>query len=217
MATIPTVPNVPTVGNAPTAGSPTPAPAQGQKVNSGIDPKLAFSKQQSVFRRIYYPTIRSGALLTFQYLFYKHDPYPLVLCTGKWADGKVAGVNLHYLTFRYMTYLLNQFCGKSFNYQSVKSDKFIRNSFRSYKREGIRNVKLLDCDFLNTMLKQVRSYNPTEIEAMRQYVRKQLEQKLGTTADELTGTIANQLPGMLKPGQQSGRSTQSDGRNNPNL
>lgn len=185
MPVVPTVPTVPVVGGSPTSGNPTPAPNQKPAVPGS---QQALGRQQAVFKRIYYPTITSGSLVTFQYLFYKHDAYPLVLCTGKWADGKIAGVNLHYLTYNYWTYLINQFCGKIFNYQSIKSDKFIKNSFRSYKREGLRNIQLLDCNFLNGMLKQIRSYNPTEVEAMRQYLKGQLNQKLGTKADDMTGT-----------------------------
>ncbi len=179
MATVPEVPSVPT---APIAGTP---PAQNNPVQQQINSQQI--KPQQPFKRIYYTTVRPGSLLSFQYTFYKHDPYPLVLSTGKWADGKIAGINLHYLTFNYMKNLINQFCGKNFNYQSIKNDKFIRKSFRSYQREGVRNIKLMDCQYLNQLLGNIRTYNPTEVEAMRQYIRKQLNQQIGTKASDMTG------------------------------
>lgn len=188
MATVPVVPNAPT---APVSGvnqtQPT-TPVQPNQINSQQ------KQPQQVFKRIYYPTVKSGSLVSFQYTFYKHDPNPLVLCTGKWADGKVAGVNLHYLTYNYIKNLINQFCGKQFNYQSIKADKFIKKSFRSYRKEGVRNIKLMDCAYLNQMLNNIRTYNPTEVEAMRQYIRKQINQKMGTNVSEMTGNPVTPQP-----------------------
>lgn len=146
--------------------------------------KIAESNQP-IFRRIYYKTIQRGALTTFQYLFWKHDPYPLVLCSGIYQDGRVAGVNMHYLTFRYIKYLIQQYCGKQFSYPLIKNNRYIYNAFRCYKRDGLRMAKLLDCNFLMTLLGVVRSYRPNEIEAIRQEVQRQLRAKMNPNVDDL--------------------------------
>jgi hypothetical protein len=154
--------------------------------------RIAGSKEP-IFRHIYHKTIQRGSLATFQYLHWKHDPYPLVLVSGIYSDGRVAGVNLHYMTFRYIKYLINQYCGKQFSYPLIKNNNYIYNSFRSYKRDGLRGAKLLDCNFLMTVLGTVRSFKPNEIEAIRQEVQRQLRAKMNPTvedaAKEFTETI----------------------------
>src|SRR3954464_1790502 len=50
-----------------------------------------------------------GSLVLFKYENWKHDPYPLVLVSRRYADGRIAGINLHYLTFRYIKNLLNRY------------------------------------------------------------------------------------------------------------
>jgi hypothetical protein len=207
-------PNVPTIKNVPTIGQGN-GPQQGKP--SPVDPKLLFNKKQAMFRRIYYQTIRPGALLSFQYLYYKHDPNPLVLCGGTWLDGKVVGINLHYLTFRYIKYLTNQYCGRNFSYHYIKGDTFVKNSFRSYKRDGLKNIQLLDCDFLNSVLGKVRSFNPKEIEAMRQYIKQQLQQKLGQTAKQLKDNSTAEFEQIISNQQQGNKDTRADARKNPVL
>lgn len=205
-ATVPTVPTTPVVGGS------------RQPQLPGMEPPTPFGRRNAVFKRIQFNTVRSGALATFQYLFYKHDPYPLVLITGIWADNKIAGVNLHYLTLRYMRFLVNQYCGRPFAYQSIKGDQFMKNSFRCYKRPGIRNLKLLDCEFLSTVVGKVRSFNPNELEAVRQYVQDQLKQKLGQSATDLrTQATVQEFSNILSPqGIQPGIS-RPDGRTNPQV
>lgn len=147
-----------------------------------------------IFRRIYYKSIQRGSLSTFQYLHWKHDPYPLVLCSGIYQDGRIAGINLHYMTFKYIKYLIQQYCGKQFSYPLIKGNNYIYNAFRTYKKDGVRMTKLLDCNFLLTILGSLRSFNPTEIEAMRQEIQRQLRERMNPTveetAKEYTETVA---------------------------
>lgn len=160
-----------------------------------------------IFRRIYYKTIQSGALTTFQYLHWKHDPYPLVLCSGIYTDGRVAGVNLHYLTFKYIRYLIQQYCGKAFSYPLIKGNTFIYNAFRTYKRDGIRTAKLLDCNFLMTVLGTVRSFKPSEVEAIRQEIQRQLRARMNQTAEEMS----NEYVSSLVPNPNDPRYTDIEG------
>jgi len=152
-------------------------------------------EKKPLFKPAQPKTIQRGALATFQYTFWKHDPYPLILCSGIYMDGKIAGVNLHHLTFRYIKYLVQQYCGKQFSYPLIKNNKYIYDAFRTYKREGVRMVKVLDCQFLMTILGSVRSINPNEVEAIRQEIQKQLRTKMNVTADEMTETNTDNANG----------------------
>jgi len=126
-----------------------------------------------------------GHLFSCQYLFWKHDRTPLVLMTGRYSDGRVAGLNLHYLTFPYVRWLIQHHCGNNgFRYTTIKADKYIVNAFRTYKFAGLRLVKGIDCDFLKTVLNSLRSFDPEEIEAMRREVNKQLRERMNMKADE---------------------------------
>src|SRR5689334_20355757 len=111
------------------------------------------------FRRIYSPTLQKGSVVSFNYLFYKHDPSPLVLVTSIYSDGKIAGVNLHYLTYVYVRNLIKNFCDdKTFGYQRIKGDRFLYKSFRTYKRAGVRNMHMMDCEHLSNILKITRAF-----------------------------------------------------------
>lgn len=186
----PTGQPVPVTPTTPIVGSGAPAPAgrtrktQAQIRQETLD-RIAGSKHD-IFRRVYHKTIQKGALTTFQYLRWQHDPYPLVLCSSIYHDGKVAGINLHYLTFKYIRYLIKMYCGKSFAYPLIKGNHYIKNAFRTYKRNSIRMAKILDCEFLVAILGSIRSFNPNEIERMRQEIQRQLRARMNPTADELT-------------------------------
>lgn len=178
--------NVPIAG---ITGGPTTTPQQVSPPDKSKTQQQQFNKIQPVFRPIFYNAIKPGSIITFQYTAWKHDPYPLVLSTGIRLNGKMAGINLHYLTYNYIINLINQFNGKPFNYNQIKGNKFISKAFRTYKQQGVQNVKTLDGKFLLQTLGQIRSFNPVEIEAMRQHVRQQMNKHLGqTTADSLVNT-----------------------------
>lgn len=175
------IPQVPVIGNAEEALNPR-RKTQAQIRQEALE-KIAGQKNP-LFKRVYYKTIQPGALATFNYLFWKHDPYPLVLCGRIYGSGLVSGVNLHYMTFKYIRYLIQQYCGKQFSYSLIKNNTYIYNSFRTYKRNGIRMAKLMDCAFLMTLLGTVRSFSPTEIEAIRKEIQRQLRARMNPTAEE---------------------------------
>lgn len=150
--------------------------------------KAADAAAKKIFRKVQNTTIKPGVLINFEYNFYKHDFSPLCLVGKVWTvknPGMVSGLNLHYLTFRYIKYLLNTFCGKNFHYGLIKGNRYIVNAYRSYKKEGRRNVKMVDCGFLNDTLKKARSFKPGELEAMRKEVQRQLKEKMHPNAEQL--------------------------------
>jgi len=148
------------------------------------------------FRRVYYKTLRKGSLIYAKYLFWKHDPSPLVVVTDVFAD-RIRGINLHYLTFKYVKTMLTQYCGKAFfSYRFIMHDAYIVNAFRTYKKAGLRNLQLLDCDQINLQFQERRrayKYNPQEMKAIREQLRHQLAQLAHPRAEELAKQYAEML------------------------
>lgn len=137
-------------------------------------------------------SVSRGSLIAFHYPMscavkpnMINDPYPLVIVTDIWPTA-IRGVNLHYLTFPYIRTVLQGNCGDSnYSYYKVKPDAYIANAFRMYYRQGMSQVKKMDCEFLLTLLGAVRSWSPAEIEAIRQTIRQQLTQRVQVKATEL--------------------------------
>src|SRR5687767_1875035 len=140
------------------------------------------------FRRVYYKTLQKGSLMYSQYLYWRHDPAPLVLVTDVLPD-RIRGVNLHFLTFKYVKSLLNMNCGKAgFSYAAIKGDKFLTDAFRTYKKSGLRNIQLLDCDFIKTQFQEQRrayKYNPQELKNIRETIQRQLSRAANPKAEDL--------------------------------
>lgn len=114
-----------------------------------------------------------------------HDPYPLLIITDVWP-GFIRGVNLHYLTFPYIKNILQTNCNNTnYSYYSVKGDKYIANAFRMYYRQGMSKIKKMDCEFLLKMLSLVRSWSESEIDRVKDEIRKQIKQELQIKANQL--------------------------------
>ena len=62
------------------------------------------------------------------------------------------------------------------SYQTIKADKFVTSAFRQYKKNGIRSLKKLDCDFVLNLLGSSRALTPTEVEAIRNTINTQMSQ-----------------------------------------
>jgi hypothetical protein len=145
-------------------------------------------------------TVGKGSLIYFNYLFYIHDPYPLVVITDIFPQ-YIRGVNLHYLTFPYIRRLLQPHCDdQGFSYYNIKGDQFIVNAFRTYKRSGIRTLKSLDCDFILNVLASVRSFDPAEIEGLRRIVQGQIRQRFQPRAELMTERYIPMMRGQQQQG-----------------
>jgi hypothetical protein len=114
------------------------------------------------------------------------------------------GVNLHYLTFPYIKNLLRSGAGnQGFSYGNIKADPYIVNAFRSYKWQGIRQVKMLDSAFLLTVMATVRSFDPTQVAAIRQAVQEQIQREVnprpepGTAVEATTAGVPAVEPGSV--------------------
>jgi hypothetical protein len=136
--------------------------------------------------------ITRGSLISFSYpQSYAvipnviHDPYPMVIITDIWPK-YIRGLNLHYLTFPYIKRILTQYGGKNFSYYHIRPDKYMANAFRMYVRQGIRQPKRLDSEWLIRVLNSVRSFSPSELERIRMSIQKQIQDRLQVKAGELT-------------------------------
>jgi hypothetical protein len=146
------------------------------------------------------PLLRSGSLVTFSYQFWKNDPTPLLLITDANPGVRIRGLNLHYVTFPALKNLLRATAGRPITYQQIKGDQFIVNSFREFKWNGIRQIKKLDVDFLLTAMAVARSFDPNQVDAIRQSVREQLMRPTNQPATQMTGTrVTTPIPVQPAP------------------
>lgn len=134
--------------------------------------------------------IKKGDLIRFNYTFWIHDPYPLVVVTDVFNGNMIRGVNLHYLTFPYIRNLLKIGCNNlSFSYRNISGDAYIVNAFRSYKWQGIRQVKKLDCAFILNLMSLVRSFDPQQVKAIRQEIMRQIRREVNPPAKATPSTV----------------------------
>lgn len=130
--------------------------------------------------------VGKGSLIKFYYsgipgksVIHDHNPVVILYSMqGKGSDKTVIrGVNIRYLTFPYIKHLLGTTnCDNPMiSYNNIKGDKYITDAFRSYKRVGIKRLRKLDCNFILSVLSGMRSFHPSEIDQMRNYVREALK------------------------------------------
>ena len=118
-------------------------------------------------------SVLSGTVISFFYSFFDHDPYPIIITTGSMPNERIGGLNLHYLTFPVFRALLNNWAGNSaFNYLIVKNQPIIKNAFRSYKINGIKNAKKVNYQAILEVMSINRNYSPQEMLAIQQAVDK---------------------------------------------
>jgi hypothetical protein len=126
--------------------------------------------------------VHKGSIILFSYAGQArnpiHDPYPLVMVTDIFTD-MVRGLNLHYLTLPFLRNLITNYANRpDFSYRYIKNDSFLIASFRSYKRAGMSQIRILDVEFLKKLLQVVRALDVAEIEQIRQQVRQMLAQEV---------------------------------------
>lgn len=142
-------------------------------------------KLGSLFKAIEYPTpavptakiVHKGSIVNFHYMGQRtgkmiHDPYPLVLVSDIFSDS-IRGVNLNYLTVPYVKSMIERFLDKPFSYTMVKGDSYIvggqsnPGAFRTYKRNGISQLRMLDSNFLRGIAAISRTLDPNELDQIR--------------------------------------------------
>lgn len=171
-----------------------------------FQPVDANKKQKNPFKPDF--PFKKGNLILFNYIFWKHDPYPLIIISPPpkqsmiiQGKGHLWGVNLHMLQFRDIQRLLNNAKNPNFSYLSyVKGDTQLREAYRCYKWAGIRQVKTLNTDYFLNMARTVRSQDPAEVEIIRKNVQEQIKQQINPKTYEVNVKTLNKLetpPGIV--------------------
>lgn len=136
--------------------------------------------------------VKKGSLIAFGYTFWQHDPYPLLIVTDFIPGQRLRGVNLHYLTFPYIRNLLRVGANNAgFSYGNIRGDSYLVNAFRSYKPQGVQQIKMLDASFILTIMATVRSFDPTQIQTIRKAVQDQIRQEINPKAVPTTVNTTN--------------------------
>lgn len=164
----------------------------------GQNPNIALQKLMSPQSNNFGGLV-GGTLVTFQYKFFKTDPYPLVIITSVNQGQFIKGINLHYLTFSYIKTVLQTHAGNtSFSWNQVKLDTYLSNAFRHYKWAGIawQSFRTLDAQLIVKVANMVRSIDPNEVRAIKQSIREQINQQMNVTADQLSAQTQSQIQGI---------------------
>jgi hypothetical protein len=149
-------------------------------------------------------TIGRGSLVYFNYLFWRHDPYPLVIVTGIFQN-YISGINLHYLTFPYIKKILQPQANvancdnRNFSYNNIRNVPYIVDAFRLYKRSGIKSLKALDCDFILNVMASVRTLDPNEVEQIRNNIKQQMRTRQ-PNADQMSANYMGMVQGQPQQG-----------------
>jgi hypothetical protein len=117
-----------------------------------------------------------------------HDVRPMIIVTDIWKPYWIRGVNLHYLDFKYVKWLLTNYGGNpNFSYSHIGWDRYyMAKAFRMYAWRGVKKPRKLDTEWLKQVLTQVRSFDPGEVEKIRASIQKQIQMRLQAKAKELT-------------------------------
>lgn len=186
---VPTIGSISSVGNVNNIAN---TPTSSKLPNVPPPPSPTVKKPVNVSRNQYGVTTRKlghGTILTFSYTNYKHDPNPLIIVTEIKGD-YIRGLNMHYFLYSDIRTLLspkgmNAANNLSFGYGTIKNNHVFVSAYREYKRMGIKNAKILNLDYVLSLLNMAREFAPGEAEAMRQEVSQQLNRPTNPNVGQL--------------------------------
>ena len=64
---------------------------------------------------------------------------------------------------------------------------YIKKSFRIYKKVGIRNLRVLDCNYLKKVLAASKQLNLQDLTALRSNIEAQLNTAINQPAESMIG------------------------------
>lgn len=168
-------------------------------------------KLGTLFKAIQYPTpavptakiVHKGSVVNFRYIGQRpgkaiHDPYPLVLVSDIFSDA-IRGVNLNYLTVPYVKSMIERFLEKPFSYSLIKGDPYIvggpnnPGAFRTYKRNGISQLRMMDSDFLRGIAAISRTLDPNELDQIRMQIEELIRNQMNVQPIAQPGEIQTPL------------------------
>jgi hypothetical protein len=131
--------------------------------------------------------VQTGSLISFNYTFWKNDPYPLVLVIENDSrKDKIAGINLHKLLPYDIKELMSKFNQMGYAYGNISDQKKFREAYRTYKKVGIRQQRVFDAQFLLKVISMVKTTDPAEVQIIRRQVQEQLKQQINPKASQFT-------------------------------
>ena len=125
--------------------------------------------------------VQKGSIVNFRYVGQTRvpikDAYPLVLVSDIFTNA-IRGINLNFLDSPYVKSMILNYLNKPFSYAFIKNDHYIVDAFRTYKRNGISQLRIMDSNFLIGLAKVARSLNVNEIDQVRQQIAMVLKEQL---------------------------------------
>ena len=144
--------------------------------------------------------IQTGSLISFNYTFWKNDPYPLVMVIENDSrKDKIAGINLHRLLPNDIKELMAKFNQMGYAYGSISDQKKFREAYRTYKKTGIRQQRIFDAQFLLRVISMVKTTDPAEVQIIRRQVQEQLKQQINPKASQFTNLNQTQTQNQINP------------------
>lgn len=142
----------------------------------------------------------NGRIFSFFYKFYKIDPYPVIICTGVYPDGRISGLNLHYLPYPIFSKLLITYGdNQAFNYQVIKNQPIIKQAFRSYKLYGITNARKINYKSILSSLSVIRNYSTQEVLNLQNAVNQKILDRQPEILNELfSNSIQNIIQNNIR-------------------
>jgi hypothetical protein len=149
-----------------------------------------------------------GQLMRFNYAFVKpgHDPQPLVMVAwDNWKEGYLNALNLHHITMIKATDLMRRHCDNgAIWHENYKGDKYIMGAYRTYKWNGVQNLKVEPCKFIVQLLDLAQQYrlNVGQISNLVLQIRKMAAEQVVPPA-QASGEQPYQLAATPQPPQQN--------------
>jgi hypothetical protein len=90
--------------------------------------------------------------------------------------------------------LLNKSKSPNFSYlNSIKNFTNLKGAYRSYKWSGVRQVKVLNYEFLLNVVSTIRSFDPAEVQIIRKNVQQQIRQQINPKSYEVNAKTLNNI------------------------
>lgn len=141
----------------------------------------------------------AGDIIRFKYQYASagSDANPLVLITDPLYKIPtsplfyVRGINLHYLQMDQIRLLMgtriNACNNPTFSYNNIKPYKYIKQAFRMYKKAGIKNVQIVNCEYLKRLLGASRKLEKQDLDAIKDFINQQLRKEINPKAKDIIG------------------------------
>lgn len=114
-----------------------------------------------------------GSIVSFHYVGQRgrpiHDVYPFVLVSDIYSNA-IRGVNLNYLDSFYVSRMIISYLDTHFSYANIKNSNYLVDAFRTYKHNGIGQLKIYESKFLRALAYVAPRIDPYEVAQIEQQI-----------------------------------------------